>query len=287
MEETMFVLLGSGSLLFFIAIGWLYLHTNNKLSMMITPPSVSHKNQQTGFWFKDKFTPTLPDVKRYGGGSHQKQAILATEYPDEYDVHTDPLASHLPYTSRKNLFSPAEQQFLKVLEQALHPQSYRIFGKVRLAELLHTVSGLQTQQQRLAEERLHQKLLDFVVCHATTSEILGVVILEKHQSHKPDAQMHQKFIDAALASAQIPLVRIPLEQNYQVATLRKILHHSLRSLRLTNPSSLKLIPPPPTVCPKCGATLKKAKITQGQHAGKQVWACTHYPQCKTVFKMDE
>jgi hypothetical protein len=240
---------------------------------------------RTHGWQKNKFTPELPNVKRYGGGTQLEQAILATEYPDEYELNSDPLGHHLPYTARRQLFSPTEQLLLTALEQALSQQPYKILGKVRLAEVLTIVPGLKPQEQRLAAERINQKHLDFVIYHAHTSAILGVVLLDKPDQDKLDVQMHKKFIAAALAAAQIPILHIPTtKKGYHVEVLRQLLNRAL-CMRLPKPTPLPTTKALTTkaLCPTCGAGLKKVKINKGQYTGRQVWVCTHYPQCKTVF----
>jgi hypothetical protein len=174
---------------------------------------------------------------------------------------------------------------LTALEQALSQQPYKILGKVRLAEVLTIVPGLKPQEQRLAAERINQKHLDFVIYHAHTSAILGVVLLDKPDQDKLDVQMHKKFIAAALAAAQIPILHIPTtKKGYHVEVLRQLLNRAL-CMRLPKPTPLPTTKALTTkaLCPTCGAGLKKVKINKGQYTGRQVWVCTHYPQCKTVF----
>jgi restriction system protein len=36
------------------------------------------------------------------------------------------------------------------------------------------------------------------------------------------------------------------------------------------------------VCPNCSASMVKRVAKKGNHAGKQFWACSAYPKCKTV-----
>jgi hypothetical protein len=132
------------------------------------------------------------------------------------------LASHSRVTARRQLFSPTEQLLLTALEQALSKQPYKILGKVRLADILNIIPGLKPQEQRLAAERINQKHLDFVIYHAHTSEILGIVLLDKPDQDKLDAQMRKKFIDAVLAAAQIPILHIPTKKGYHVEVLRQL-----------------------------------------------------------------
>lgn len=59
----------------------------------------------------------------------------------------------LAYDKVERLFSPAERSFLGVLEQILGTQ-YRIFGKVRLAEIIQTAKGLSNTERTSAFNRI-------------------------------------------------------------------------------------------------------------------------------------
>lgn len=50
-------------------------------------------------------------------------------------------AEGLAFESRNTIFTPAERSFLGVLEQALDGR-YRIFGKVRLGDIVKPAKGL-------------------------------------------------------------------------------------------------------------------------------------------------
>lgn len=276
------IVVGCLLLLILMVRTWYYRRKHNPL--VITPPPFSYQTQWWGWarwWFdRNKFTPELPDVKRYGGGQHLATMVLTTEYPAENELDPDPFGSQLPYTSRQMLWSKSEQSLFLALERAISPQPYRILSKVQLAAVLQILPNLEPPSHHLALERVTGRYLDFVICHTHTSEIVGVVLIEPPISvNTSQRKMSQRFIDSALAAAKIPLIRLPLKDNYSIEILRTLLNHNLL-MRLptlqTAPSSPQLF------CPQCGAGLKKATITKGQQAGKSVWACSRYPKCKTV-----
>ena len=82
----------------------------------------------------------------------------------------------LSFESRETLFTPAERSFLGVLEQALDSK-YRIFGKVRLGDILKPAKGLSNSKRATALNKVNQKHVDYVVCSATDLAVVGVVEL--------------------------------------------------------------------------------------------------------------
>src|SRR6185369_16008451 len=85
------------------------------------------------------------------------------------------------YVSREAIFTPAERSFLGVLEQALDGR-YRVFGKVRLGDLVRPAKGLNAGRRTTAQNRINQKHVDFVVCTADELDPVGVLELDD-QSH--------------------------------------------------------------------------------------------------------
>lgn len=68
-----------------------------------------------------------------------------------------------PYQSKISLCSPAERSFLGVLDQLLS-EKYRVFLKVRLADLIEIQKGVTKSARQNALNRIIRKHVDFVVC---------------------------------------------------------------------------------------------------------------------------
>lgn len=230
--------------------------------------------------FKHQDTIELPDVHLYGGST--KTGILTNEYPSPSEEQVN--ISHLneirfPYLSRQKLFSSAEHTLLKALNQAFYLQPYHVFTKVRLADVLNTLPSLEDREKRIALDRIRQKRLDFLICQANTTEIVGAITLDATTDKLLDSQIQDKFIDIALATAQIPLLHLPSKANYPSMTLRKHLNRAFSlQLPLTN---IKPLP----ACPQCGATLRRKQVKKGVHLGKAFWVCADYPVCKIILPL--
>lgn len=61
------------------------------------------------------------------------------------------------------LFTPAERSFLGVLDQAVG-KDFRLFGKVRVADVLVPQDGLSKSVWQTAFNKINRKHFDFVFC---------------------------------------------------------------------------------------------------------------------------
>jgi len=109
------------------------------------------------------------------------------------------------FMALENLFTPAERSFLGVLDQAV-PAGYRVFGKVRLADLIKISSWTKTSDRKFAFSRISRKHVDFVICKTDDLAIAGVIELDDRSHDRPDRRRRDAFIDEAMGSAGIPIL---------------------------------------------------------------------------------
>src|SRR5690349_3082483 len=77
---------------------------------------------------------------------------------------------------RATFFSPAERSFLGVLDQAIGAQ-YRVFGKVRVADVLSVIRNTDPAKRRSAFNRISAKHFDFIVCTPDDLRVLCAIEL--------------------------------------------------------------------------------------------------------------
>lgn len=123
------------------------------------------------------------------------------------------------YYLRKSLFSPAERSFLGVLEQSI-PPGVRVFGKVRLEDILGVRAGLQRGGRQAARNRINRKHVDFLLVRSTELAPLAGIELDDSSHEEEDRQQRDAFVDSAFASAGLPLVHFPAQKTYNVAEIR-------------------------------------------------------------------
>ena len=125
----------------------------------------------------------------------------------------------IAYERRKLLFSAAERSFLGILDQVVG-QEYRVIGKVRIADIIRPDGALSARARTSALNRIMSKHVDFAVCDQGTLQVVGVIELDDASHEKASRRRRDEFVDAALVSAGVPIVRIPAQRVYSPAELR-------------------------------------------------------------------
>lgn len=118
------------------------------------------------------------------------------------------------------LMTPAERSFFGVLDKAVDGK-YRIFTKVRLADVIKVKSGLDKSSRQSAFNLIRSKHIDFVLCDPKTMSIVSAVELDDRSHSKPDRRARDDFFNKALSSAGIRLFRFPVKKGYTISEVKK------------------------------------------------------------------
>lgn len=188
---------------------------------------------------------------------------------------------------KQTLLSPAERSFYGVLRQAVG-ETYQVQVKVRLADLVQPASGLSRSDWQAAFNRISSKHVDFVLVNPATFEVACALELDD-SSHATDKRFERDaFLDAAFQSAGLRLLHVPAKNAYAVQEIRAML-----GLETTSPSSPRTVQAysqpvqAAPACPKCAAPMVKRQASRGEHMGKLFWACSRYPECRSVVPIGE
>ena len=132
---------------------------------------------------------------------------------------TDRIA--LPYQAGEPLFAPEERAFLEALEQATGP-GHRVFGKVRVADVVAVKPELQDAAREDALDRIAALRFDFVVCRASDLSVLCAVVLD-HASHAGGsrATVRDELLSNVCRAAGLPLIAMPARHAYPVHDIRQ------------------------------------------------------------------
>lgn len=148
-----------------------------------------------------------------------------------------PAATSYPYAATGSLFTANELSFLRVLERAA-PES-RIFGKVRLADVIGVHKGLPKSEWQRAFNRITSKHLDFVLCDPEDLRVRCVIELDDKSHQRADRRARDAFLEAALQAAKVPLVRVSSRKAYDVTALRALLATSLGAVDEARPTPVE------------------------------------------------
>ncbi|MGD8710669.1 MAG: DUF2726 domain-containing protein [Ectothiorhodospiraceae bacterium] len=221
------------------------------------------------------------------------------------------------FQRRPALFTPAERSFLGVLDQATGPDR-RVFGKIRVADLITPAPGLDRRTRRGALNRTTSKHVDFVVCDSDTLDPLLVVELDDRSHRRRDRKRRDALLDTVFRSADLPLLRVAAQKSYAVGEIRARIEGAL-AVRSTGRSEPFITAGPPTadavdveptptfsatgpftagnvasgsdntppLCPNCERPMRSRRVRGGAHSGKHFWACRDYPTCRGILPLAE
>ncbi|MDO6611396.1 DUF2726 domain-containing protein [Shewanella sp. 1_MG-2023] len=132
----------------------------------------------------------------------------------------------LNYRRKTKLFSHAERSFLGVLDTACADQ-YRVFAKVRVADVLTPEKGLNRSNWQTAFNRISAKHFDYILCKPDTMEFVAAIELDDKSHNSKQAQKRDALINEACESAQLPLIRFPAKARYSVQEVKQVIEQTI------------------------------------------------------------
>lgn len=219
--------------------------------------------------------------------------------------------SDFPYIKNEVLFSPAERSFLGVLEEAVGTD-YRIFGKVRVADVVTVKSSRNRGAWQRAFNRISAKHFDFVLCSQGELTVVAAIELDDKSHQQRKRQERDSFLADLCKAAALPLVQVPAQRAYSVHDIRA---QVITALGAERPEPVLELPPglsdspetqvlvetgqdvdlpdeAPTqmteseapTCPKCSAPMVRRVGKAGVNAVQEFWGCSAFPKCRAIIQ---
>lgn len=137
--------------------------------------------------------------------------------------------NRLPFVADEQLFTPEQRAFQAVLERAVG-NSYRVYGRVRAAELIGPRRGLARRGRERAYALLGDQVFDFLVCTTDTSAIGCAVTLAPRSrlSRRPPKDRLDRICEAA----GLPLVRFRESDVYSVVEIEEQVFAAMHAVRI-------------------------------------------------------
>lgn len=130
------------------------------------------------------------------------------------------------YQTKGPLFTPAERSFLSILDSAVS-NNYRIFGKVRVADVISPKKGMDRKNWQAAFNKISAKHFDYVLCCKDTLKVVAVIELDDKSHKKKSSQARDKFLESACESANLKLVRFPAKASYKVSEVSEKIENTI------------------------------------------------------------
>ncbi len=190
-----------------------------------------------------------------------------------------------PYRVRDDFLSPAEMTFYRLLVDITNQRAL-VCPKVNLADIFFVVNSQDNPGYR---SRIAQKHLDFLLYDPKTLKPLVGIELDDSSHARSDRKTRDEFVEGVFQAAKLPLLRIPVQLNYNTRELATQLNPYLAdnvSKPGAAPQAAVIMPEgkqEAPLCPKCGVPMVLRVASQGEKQGRRFYGCSNYPRCREIL----
>lgn len=128
----------------------------------------------------------------------------------------------LGYRKKKTLFTEAERSFLGVLDQCIDPIQYRVFGKVRIADIVEPNPTKNRSEWQKAFNSISAKHFDYVICSSDTLQPVCVIELDDKSHSQKKRQQRDQLLDGICEEAGLSLLRFPAQRTYNPKVIKAV-----------------------------------------------------------------
>jgi len=122
------------------------------------------------------------------------------------------------------LVTETELRFYRALQGAVGG-SWSVFAMVRLADVVKVRKGVAGARDW--RDKTFGKHVDFVLCDNDSLNVRLAIELDDSSHRRGDRRQRDAFVNEALASAKLPLMRVPVAEGYDKIQLRKTIDELL------------------------------------------------------------
>lgn len=185
-----------------------------------------------------------------------------------------------PYELNGPLFTPAERSFYGVLNLACESKAV-VFGKVRIADILKPIKGLNRSEWQTAFNKISAKHFDFVLCNPSDLSVIAVIELDD-KSHSQKKQMKRdEFVELACETAHLKLHRFKASATYTVEEIKSEIFSFTQKIELA-----PVVRTDAQTCPKCTSELIVKTAQKGKSKGNDFLACSSFPKCRYTEEIE-
>ena len=198
------------------------------------------------------------------------------------------------YSKLPSLLTPAELSFKHTLKLALSERN-EIDSKVRLADLISVDKSLSGSDWHKSFNRIKSKHIDFVLSDKKTSELVCAIELDDSSHSRKERISRDEFLNKALKSAELPLVRFKASVSYSTKEIIDAVYGAVERNReiihQNNTEDDIIVRHEPSIdipetkhhaewkCPDCNGELVERKAQKGRYSGVKFLGCSNFPKC--------
>lgn len=125
-------------------------------------------------------------------------------------VEKSTIAKNQTYV-KVNLITDYEKELYKILNKMIDKEKYTILSKIRLADLLNTISS-----NNKAFYKISSKHIDFAIANVENLEIKILIELDDKTHNNPERMQRDEFINKNLAQNGYKVLRITNLDGYEI-----------------------------------------------------------------------
>lgn len=122
------------------------------------------------------------------------------------------------YKPKKYFLTKTEKSFFKILNKAVDNEYY-VMPQVNLDKLIRV--NAPYNKNYTFRNKIDRKSVDFVLCDKQNICPVLAIELDDSSHDARSRQKRDKFVNQIFEQINLPLVRIPAQQNYDVKTLKE------------------------------------------------------------------
>ncbi|MBC7876702.1 MAG: DUF2726 domain-containing protein [Anaerolineales bacterium] len=137
-----------------------------------------------------------------------------------------------PYKAKQYFFTNAEASFFHFLKQMIG-EGVIIFPHVALRDLV-SISGVEKTNYYKYYNQIDRKQVDFLLVESKTLKPMLVIELDDSSHQRADRIQRDEFVEKVLATAKIPIARVPVKQSYNAKELNEMFSQIMQASQFEN-----------------------------------------------------
>lgn len=134
------------------------------------------------------------------------------------------------YVLFNSMLTPAERSFLGVLD-ALDLTGYRVYAKVRLADIVGIKAGMNGSARQAALNRITGKHVDFLIVRQDDGAPVLALELDDSSHERADRRERDVFVDKVYASVGLASLHLQARRTYVLADVRSAIEAAMRGVK--------------------------------------------------------
>lgn len=131
------------------------------------------------------------------------------------------------YQMKSELFSTRERVLMDELERCCEVLSLKLMGKVRIADVLMPKRSFSKKQRVEQTSEIGMHSFDFLACDSETLQPIMVIELDNDKVKSVKARRREKLIKACCEGAELPLLKIPLAEQYDINEIKAMMEECI------------------------------------------------------------